>query len=194
MANRSVQLYLYAELPGTGWRYCRAVFGARNNIKPHVLLRPDGTEELHPEAVYYLSYRSGGRKVWENLGNNPSGAMRALEKKRACLAYVATGGTVLASETESQERTSGGQLLSGWKSSRRNSQVTATGPRSWFWTNSFARMERNQSLSMSKTSSVWMLYVSSAHISRGRRMVTALDGTSFCIFGSFFPSISTMFL
>jgi len=110
MANRSVQLYLYADLPGIGWRYCRAVFGARNNIKPHVLLRPDGTEELHPEAVYYLSYRSGGRKVWENLGNNPSGAMRALEKKRACLAYVATGGTVLASETESPRTNLGGAI------------------------------------------------------------------------------------
>jgi hypothetical protein len=36
--------------------------------------------------------------VWENVGNNPSGAMRALEKKRACLAYVATGSIVLANE------------------------------------------------------------------------------------------------
>jgi len=98
MANRSVGLYLYANLPGIGWRYCRPVFRAKSNLKPHALLRPDGTEEIHPEAVYYLSYRSGGRKVWENLGNNPSGAMIALEKKRACLAYVATGGTVLASE------------------------------------------------------------------------------------------------
>jgi hypothetical protein len=24
MAHRSVQLYLYANLPGTGWRHCRA--------------------------------------------------------------------------------------------------------------------------------------------------------------------------
>ena len=98
MANRSVQLYLYADIPGFGWRYCRAVIGAKNNLKPHVLLRPDGTEELHGDADYYLSYRNDGHKVWENVGNNPSGAMSALEKKRACLAYVATGGTVLANE------------------------------------------------------------------------------------------------
>ena len=110
MANRSVQLYLYADVPGIGWRYCRAVFGAKNNIKPHVLLRPDGTEELHPEAVYYLSYRSNGHKVWENLGNNPSCATRALEKKRACLAYVATGGTVLASENASARTNLGGAI------------------------------------------------------------------------------------
>ena len=98
MANRSVQLYLYADLPGIGWRYCRAVFGANNNLKSHVLLRPDGTEELQAEADYYLSYRSDGHKVWENVGNSPSGAMRALEKKRAGLAYVAAGGTVLGNE------------------------------------------------------------------------------------------------
>ena len=71
MANRSVQLYLYADLPGIGWRYCRAVFGAKNNLKPHVLLRPDGTEELQGDADYYLSYRNDGHKVWENVGNNP---------------------------------------------------------------------------------------------------------------------------
>ena len=52
MANRSVQLYLYADLPGIGWRYCRAAFGANKNLKPHVLLRPDGTEELQTEADY----------------------------------------------------------------------------------------------------------------------------------------------
>jgi hypothetical protein len=98
MANRSVQLYLYADLPGIGWRYCRAVFGAKNNLKPHVLLRPDGTEQLRTEADHYLSHRNDGHKVWENIGNSPLGAMRALEKKRACLAYVATGGTVLANE------------------------------------------------------------------------------------------------
>jgi integrase len=98
MANRSVQLYLYADLPGIGWRYCRAVFGAKNSLKPHVLLRPDGTDELQVEADYYLSYRSDGHKVWENVGNSPSGAMRALEKKRAGLAYIAAGGTVLGNE------------------------------------------------------------------------------------------------
>jgi hypothetical protein len=41
MAKRSVQLYLYADLPGIEWRYCRAVFGANNNLKSHILLRPD---------------------------------------------------------------------------------------------------------------------------------------------------------
>jgi hypothetical protein len=98
MANRSVQLYLYADLPGIGWRYCRAVFGPNNNLKPHVLLRPDGTEEIQVEADYYLSYRSSGHKMWENVGNNPSGAIRALEKKRTGLTYIAAGGTVLGNE------------------------------------------------------------------------------------------------
>jgi len=54
MANRSVQLYLYADLPGIGWRYSRAAFGANDKPKPHVLIRPDGAEEHHPEADYYL--------------------------------------------------------------------------------------------------------------------------------------------
>ena len=34
MANRSVQLYLYADIPGIGWRYCRAVFGAEIPLSP----------------------------------------------------------------------------------------------------------------------------------------------------------------
>ena len=92
MANRSVGLYLYADLLGIGWRYCRAAFSGEK-IKPHVLVRPDGAEETHPEAVYYLSYRNG-RKVWERLGNAPATAVKALEKKRAEMAYVAAGGTV----------------------------------------------------------------------------------------------------
>jgi len=45
MAHRSVQLYLCADPPGTGWRYCRAVFRVNHKPKPHMLLRPDGIEE-----------------------------------------------------------------------------------------------------------------------------------------------------
>jgi hypothetical protein len=74
MAHRSVQLYLYADLPGIGWRYCRALFGASNKPRPHVLLRPDGSEESHSEADYYLGYRSDGHKVWENVGNSLPGS------------------------------------------------------------------------------------------------------------------------
>jgi hypothetical protein len=54
VANRSAQLYLYARLPGIGWRYCPPVFGANNKPKSHFLLRPDEVEEHHPEADYYL--------------------------------------------------------------------------------------------------------------------------------------------
>jgi integrase/recombinase XerD len=36
--------------------------------------------------------------VWENVGNSPSGAIKALEKKRTVLAYIAAGGTVLGNE------------------------------------------------------------------------------------------------
>ncbi len=94
MANRSDGLYLYADLTGTGWRYCNAAF-AGEKIKPHILIKPGGTEESHPEAVYYLGYRNV-HKVWEKLGNAPTTAAKALEKKRAELAYVAAGGTVTA--------------------------------------------------------------------------------------------------
>jgi cytochrome c peroxidase len=34
MAHRSVQLYLYANLPGIGWRYCRAAWTANDKPKP----------------------------------------------------------------------------------------------------------------------------------------------------------------
>jgi integrase len=94
MANRSVGLYLYADLTGIGWRYCKAAF-AGERIKPHILIKPDGTEEAHPEAVYYLGYRNG-HKVWEKLGSAPATAAKALEKKRAEMVFVAVGGTVTA--------------------------------------------------------------------------------------------------
>ena len=95
MANKAAGLYLYANLPGTGWRYCKAAFDGER-LKPHILLRPDGTEEARPDAAYYLGYRSGGRKVWEKAGDAPATAIRALERKRAEMAYTAAGGSVLA--------------------------------------------------------------------------------------------------
>jgi len=104
MAHRLVQLYLYADLPGIGWRYCRAAFGANNKLKPHVLIRPDGAEDHHPEADYYLGYRSDGHKVWENIGNSLTGAARALEKKRAGMAYIAAGGTLPGSDDRVPDR------------------------------------------------------------------------------------------
>jgi integrase len=104
MAHRSVQLYLYADLPGIGWRYCRAAVGANDKPKPHVLIRPDGTEEHHPEADYYLGYRSDGHKVWENIGSSLPSVIRALEKKRAGLAYIAAGGIIPGSENRMPER------------------------------------------------------------------------------------------
>jgi integrase len=102
MANRSVQLYLYAKLPGIGWRYRPAVFGANNKPKPNLLLCPDERAEHHPEADYYLGYRNGASKVWENVGNNPSEALKALHKKRTGLAHVAAGGTVLGEQSVAQ--------------------------------------------------------------------------------------------
>jgi hypothetical protein len=107
MANRSVQLYLYAKLPGVGWRYCPAVFGANNKPKPHALLRTDNTEEHYPGADYYLGYRNGGNKVWENVGNNPSDAFRALQRKRTGLAHVAVGGVVLGDQSVVRQQRTG---------------------------------------------------------------------------------------
>ena len=54
MANRSDGLYLYADLTGTGWRYCKAAF-AGEKIKPHILIKPSGTEESHPEVSTTLA-------------------------------------------------------------------------------------------------------------------------------------------
>lgn len=115
MANRSVQLYLYTNLPGIGWRYCRAVFGANHRPKPYALLRPDGIEERHPEADYYLGYRNGSGKVWENVGNSHSEAIKALEKKRTGLAHVAAGGSVLVPESMVQgQRTNLSGAIDEW--------------------------------------------------------------------------------
>jgi len=68
MARRSVRLYLYGDLPGIGWRYCRAVFGANDKPKPRVPIRSDGTagmphyecsvrsvlDEVHPSGAILL--------------------------------------------------------------------------------------------------------------------------------------------
>jgi hypothetical protein len=57
MANRSVQLYLYADLPGIGWRYCRAVFGAKNNLSLYGLGASHGLTTASPTTEKSLTLR-----------------------------------------------------------------------------------------------------------------------------------------
>jgi hypothetical protein len=82
---------------------------------PHVLSRPNGVEEHHLKADYYVCYRSDGQKVWENVGNSLSGATRALEKKCTGLAYIAAGGTVPGIENKMPDRrTNLGGAIEEW--------------------------------------------------------------------------------
>jgi len=51
MAHRSVQLYLYADLPGIGWRYCRAVFGAKITLSPTSCCDLTGPRNSRPRLI-----------------------------------------------------------------------------------------------------------------------------------------------
>src|ERR1035441_7988791 len=94
MANRAVALYLYFNDGEHGWRYCYPVF-TKGKIKPNFFLDFSGKERYRPDANYYLHYRESGRKVWERLSPDAHAAVKALEKKRAKLAVIATGGAVV---------------------------------------------------------------------------------------------------
>jgi hypothetical protein len=89
------------------------VYGTNNKPKPHLLLRSDKTEECHPNADYYLGYRCGGNTVWENVGNNPSDAFKALQRKHTGLAHVAVGGVVLGDQSVPQQWTGLSEAIEG---------------------------------------------------------------------------------
>jgi hypothetical protein len=93
MASRRVNLFKYVNLPGVGWRYCKALFYDNGRIKAHAVLTPTG-EQVVKDGYYVLSYA----RKFEPVGNDPTEAARQLFKKRGELQTVANGGTILHTE------------------------------------------------------------------------------------------------
>jgi hypothetical protein len=91
--SRKVQLYKYVKVNGR-WKYCKAVFYENNRLKPHAVLI-GGVEQTIKDGTYCLSYGRG----WENVGGDPSEALKALLRKRGELVAVANGGSVVAATT-----------------------------------------------------------------------------------------------
>ena len=77
MANRSAVLYLRTKNKKK-WAYHRV---------------PDELSEL-ASGEYYLSWYDGKRKRLDSVGKDPEEALKALQKKRLGMAYVAAGGEV----------------------------------------------------------------------------------------------------
>jgi hypothetical protein len=93
MANRRVGLYKYLKVDGK-WKYCKAVFHANNHIKPHTVMTSSGKQTIK-DGYYCLSFGGG----WENVGDDPTEAVKALLRKRGELQTTANGGTVVQQTT-----------------------------------------------------------------------------------------------
>ena len=51
--------------------FAKAIWLTKSRIRPHYAV-VDGKPEHHPEGAYYLRYRLAGKRVWKQLGNDPS--------------------------------------------------------------------------------------------------------------------------
>ena len=85
MTNRKVSIWKYVKTPN-GWRYCRAVVGSNNKVRPNFVLYQQQVQE-HPEGHYCLNI--GGK--WIAIGESSVEAAKRQKDEEARLAATARG-------------------------------------------------------------------------------------------------------
>ena len=85
-----------------GLRYLPVVESANGRIKPDWVV-VDGQEQKHPEGVYYIEWRGGGKRSRLSVGNDAAQAQARRLRKRTELNAVAKGVTVVPDSAESTE-------------------------------------------------------------------------------------------
>ncbi len=89
MANRRVSVWKYVKV-GKNWRYCKAVYGPNNKIKPNWVY-VKGVREEHPEGNFYIMRLDGGRKMWKLVGPSAADAVYAAQVEASLMNAVAMG-------------------------------------------------------------------------------------------------------
>lgn len=96
MAKTQVSLYLRIRSGSGSWIFARAAIAKNNQIKPLCAV-VNGEIERHPEGSYYIRYNRAGKRAWEAVGDDPSLAQVAMQRKSLELQASALG---IAANTE----------------------------------------------------------------------------------------------
>ena len=89
MTNRKVSIWKYVKTPN-GWRYCRAVLGSNNKVRPDLVLYKKQVQE-HSEGYYCLNI--GGN--WIAVGESSIEATKRQKDEQARLAATARGWAII---------------------------------------------------------------------------------------------------
>jgi integrase/recombinase XerD len=79
--------------------FAKAVWINKSRIRPHYAV-VDGKPEHHPEGTYYLRYRLAGKRVWSQIGSDPSLVFDRWREKNNELDAIAIGREPLPVETK----------------------------------------------------------------------------------------------
>lgn len=75
-----VQLYLRVRFQDGTYPYLRAAYASNGRIRPDHAMH-NGRATHFPGSSYYLRFKRGGKRVWEPVGDDPSLALAALQRK-----------------------------------------------------------------------------------------------------------------
>lgn len=89
MTNRKVSIWKYVKTPN-GWRYCRAVVGSNNKVRPNFVLYQQRLQE-HSEGHYCLNI--GGK--WIAIGESSVETAKRQKDEEARLAAAARGWNII---------------------------------------------------------------------------------------------------
>ena len=89
MTNRKVSIWKYVKTTN-GWRYCRAVVGSNNKVRPNLVSYKKQMQD-HPEGYYCLNV--GGK--WIAVGESAAEAAKRQKDEEARLTAVARGWNIV---------------------------------------------------------------------------------------------------
>ena len=90
MKTPKVRLYMRVRRSDGRYSYLDPVWNRNRTLRASYALL-EGQPEYHPEAVYYLRFLRGGRRLWEAVGTEPDRAMAALRNTEHDLDAIALG-------------------------------------------------------------------------------------------------------
>ena len=77
MKAPKVRLYIRVRQPDGRYSYLDPAWNRNRTLRAGYAL-VDGQPEHHPEAVYYLRFLRGDKRVWQSVGAQPDQAVVAL--------------------------------------------------------------------------------------------------------------------
>ena len=98
----SVKVYIRIRREDGIRQYTNPVYSANGKLKPFYAI-VSGNPEHHPEGVYNLRYRDGGKLIWKVVGTDPQSAVTAQRKLEASQEARAVGLRVEGENVKEEE-------------------------------------------------------------------------------------------